>query len=52
MATAIVCVDDIVDAYLLVRTRDIRLGRSVDILVFVLSMIEFDCRLAFADVLA
>lgn len=52
MAAAIVCADDIVDAYLLVRTRDIRLGRSVDAFVFVLSMIELDRRLALADILA
>lgn len=52
MSAAVVCVDDIVDAYLLVRTRNIRLGRGVDVFVFVLSMIELDRCLAFADILA
>ena len=39
MAAVVDCVHEVVDIYLLVRTRDIRLGRSV-VVTFVLAVIE------------
>ena len=51
MAAVVDCVDDVVDAYLLVRTRNIRLRRGVVVAV-VLAVVERRGNLAGADSLA